>query len=373
MTGRTLLKPINSISSLDKYFEIEHLYLERVDSQSILPFELCPLASELQGLFENDNLNIWAIVKNVSVAMHVWFNGEVLFFPYARSGGFFCEDEYWVDFYPFLSRDENGQYAMRLDHFAEEHFIPELSVFMGGHHQFGHFYFDVLPRLEILKKLPILSQAPVITATFRRWELDIVNTLFSEIRFRQIPENSNKLLHFAKLALPLKISVKRGYEFIRNNVSSIRYASRTENHNLPEKVYVTRSKVERTGRVTNAEEIDNFMRAENFFLCEGGRYSAREMMELIGSAKLVVSDPITPHLNFNAYSNSKAKLISLLPDWIISKPNIRMLKGGLAHLYPILDRSLLIGGGSRAQNLNHEIPCEFSIEEIKKAVRRMSL
>jgi len=360
--------------------QISHA-IDVIDTEEVVRLPITPSPEPLQNNLElvrqlvqgnnEEEGNAWIIARDFSVAYFSWPNGEVTFFPYSRNGFHFSKVDYWLAYLPFLEKLEPRKYYIDLSYFNQQYQIKDLCVLVGGHHQFGHFLFDVLPSLATIDTLHLQKDTPSFISKFTTWERDIAQTLFGEINFLELPKIPSAVFHFDRLALPLFTSYQDKYAYIREKV--IGGVNLTRRPNLVEsrEIYIKRSTAERSQRVANSGEVERYLKDKGFFICEGGSLNCGKMAELVFQADLVVADPITPHLNFNAFSNDSASLISLIPEWICNSPDQRVLNSGLAHYLPVLDRTIFCGGINNESELRHDVSSTYDVDRIEEAINKL--
>jgi hypothetical protein len=361
------LRILDTVDQVSAEFDVIRLYHQRNVPVEKQLYHSCEFSRQVNtlGLRSAEELIISA--RNVWVACYAWPTGDVLPFIFGNNGAVFAPDTFWLRHFPFIRVSSRNEFFLDIRMFRSKTEIKEPVVFIGGMRQWGHYWFDVLPGLAVFEALgsEIPRNRAVISTPLVPWQKEIVETVFPE--YNLVPLLSEtQLFFFRDLTFALELSVLKKYDFVRKYIG---YAKRKIDCSSSgcERVYVTRSSRDRGSRVENAPEIDMLAKRNGFEIVEIERLGTPARIKLLSQAKVVLADPITPHLNFNAFAPEDSRLISLLPQELIEHPSERVLKGGAVHYFPVLNRCCFVGG-RHASFGRHDAQSSFSIADLQGAI-----
>ncbi len=169
----------------------------------------------------------------------------------------------------------------------------------GGNHNYWHWLFDVLPRIELYKQTFRVEDldyllVPSYSESFQKETLDLLNfekeKILSSLNYRHIlptelyvTQHPYRIKDFDKdeLNIPIWIIKWLRLKFLEH--------SKISKINLPKKIYIDRgdSRYE-TRKIINDSEVKKFLEKKGFAILRLADYSFIDQIKLFSSAKYVV-------------------------------------------------------------------------------------
>ncbi len=320
------------------------------------------LESELQSLIDSVSTDVFVTLENARIFHFVWPSGEQLMFPTGSTGAFFNDLEpFWLPFYPFVKRSDSGYY-IDLRYFKPGGYIREESVFIGGVNQFGHFTHDVLSRHTAYSSLRVNGKIPSLILEPLAYQVPFIKAMSTD-NLLLLPRVESTFYTAKRLHYAMNLTPWSKVEFLRSIFSPRKSTKRSRN-----RVYITRDKISRPSRVYNLVEIDNALSSLGFEILDPTSTDIHCLQTSIAQASIVVTDPITPHLNFNLFSSDDATLVALLPGTVVHCPERSFLMGGATLLAPRAAQTCVFPGEPVDLRLDHTSNCRFDITSLQSVI-----
>jgi len=320
--------------------------------------------------------NLTCVYWNWGVRPNLPF-GEIVFLEISKED-IYIGSAFWAKYYPFLSNHQDGKCTLKFDGNINYHSVEEQVYFLGGVNQEGHFVKDLIPKLMGIKMLNLDRNIPIVVSRLYPYQRKIIKDLGLNFSFYEIapPESmSFDLVRFrnAFVSYPLTSSIKS--TFFRQCVAHIRggfNADRNFVQNLPKYFYLKRDSSEETKRVFNTSDIEKALGRLGFLSisCEGR--DPKELIALFSNAKLIVSDPYTPLLNWHNYCRSSCYAIWMIPESYSNGIDPTPLNNGvLDDLFVSLDKLFILTGTLTNDVYSSTAPHTYCVEDLLLLVEKI--
>ena len=331
--------------------------------------------SLIESNSKTGNYNLTCEVEDIKIIIYKWpSSGEILFFPIYKNN-IYLKTKIWLNFYPFLHKisDDFNYIHYNIKKNFKIIKIEQYFIFLENTHQFGHFLFDQIPKLCLLEDNKLPEKIPIITTKLLDYQREIIFSIFGNLNIIEYDvDHENLLIESKKAFVNIEMDVYSRVNFIRNKVKLIRNRIENSNTEYPKKIYITRNPNELLKRVLNSEELIVGLRNLGFSIIYGEERTFKEMINYCSCAEIMVCDPITPHLNFNAFSPDNCILIALLPDWLIEEPTTQFIESGMELLLPVINRTYFVGGYTEQEDKSHTAPCIYPLKSIIDLLKKFS-
>jgi len=370
------LKIVRSFAELvSEYNIVQAVLLRNQVNHLSLDIEDSTFSQAIISQASKNSDTIFVLASDIIICTFTWPNGEVTCFPFSASGHYYVESDFWLHYFPFLNHFGEKSWQLNYKLFDIRR-MDEPVILFGGFHQWGHFLQDILPRTSISDSFPkfghLVNRSPFLCTPQRSWEQDVLKTLAPNKVFLPVLAGC-QLLFCKRVGFAVKISPEYSRLYVQHAVS--RYKARRQRSQCgtvgsdgPRLVYLTRGAKDRHLRVSNISMIDDWATRRGFVVLQGESLTTGQLIDVLENVSIVLTDPLTPLVNFACFAPQSARAICLIPEDVYNSPTEQYLEGGLTHLAGHLDRVFFVPG----QRSGDGDSCVFEIEAIESTFLRLS-
>lgn len=289
------------------------------------------------------------------------------------------EDPYWLSQYPFLIYDKSRKGFILKENTllkANKCFDTDKKLIIISHNaHYGHFIADDLPRLS--SAILQLYGAKLQTPSTAKPKFTTDELIVQDLGIETIPSESEKctltvtkgmILHpyITDWAVRSYIAHKLVHSTRERNCE--KRLNKHQNQARPRQVFIKRSK-KHGSRISNLNEIQNFLETEGFKTVSLDELSLSECRELLANCSIAVAESGSTTLATAICLKKEAKLISLQPEALFANTSDDMIKGGAPYamlFHPNITTVLAIE--VKKNIIQSSSICHFEIAKIKRAI-----